>query len=229
MIIMPSLLSADYLMIGEELKKIEQAGFRWLHFDVMDGQFVPNITFGAGLVKTIAEQSTLLLDVHLMVERPENMLEDFIKAGAHNITVHAESTVHLDKTIRSIKDAGLKAGVALNPATPLNVLDHILGEVDWVLLLTVNPGFGGQALLSYIYKKIHALRLKIQEEGIKTQIQIDGGVNKDTIKKLHNNGAEIFVAGSALFYPKDHTISENHRMLMSELPALESGCGIGIF
>lgn len=197
--IAPSMLSADFNRLGEQFQEIERTGVKWLHVDVMDGEFVPSISFGMLVIRSIRKESGLFFDVHLMMVKPERYIQEFAEAGADMITVHAEACTHLDRTIQQIHEAGKKAGVALNPATPLCVLDYVLDKVDMVLIMTVNPGFGGQSYLESCTEKIKELRKKICEKNLSTHIEVDGGINKKTIRTVKEAGANIFVAGSAVF------------------------------
>ncbi|MFA6010532.1 MAG: ribulose-phosphate 3-epimerase [Desulfobacteraceae bacterium] len=203
-IIAPSILSADFTKLGEEIKAVERAGADWIHIDVMDGHFVPNITYGPIIVEAARKSCDLLMDVHLMIEKPDNMIPDFIKAGADLISVHVEACTHLNRTINLIKESNVKAGVALNPATPLSSIEWVLEDLDFVLIMSVNPGFGGQSFIKNSLDKVRALKQIILDQGLSTLIQIDGGVSSKTIEEISNAGVDSFVAGSAIFNSPDY-------------------------
>lgn len=203
-IIAPSILSADFTKLGEELKAIEQAGADWIHIDVMDGHFVPNITYGPIMVEACKRASNLVLDVHLMIEKPDLIIPEFAKAGADYISVHAEACTHLHRSLQLIKSLGVKSGVALNPATPLSSIEYVMDQLDFILIMSVNPGFGGQKFIGSSIDKIRLLSNQLKERNLKTLIQVDGGINKDTIKAVSEAGASSFVAGSAIFHTDDY-------------------------
>lgn len=203
-LIAPSLLSADFTILGDEIRNVEAAGADWIHIDVMDGHFVPNITMGPMVVAAVKKVATLPLDVHLMIEAPDQFIPDFAKAGADLIAVHVETCPHLNRTVDLIRSLHCRAGVVLNPATPLSTIDWILEYVDFVLLMSVNPGFGGQSFIENTIEKITRLRRRIEEKGLATLIQVDGGVNASTIHRISTAGADVFVAGSAIFGAKDY-------------------------
>ncbi len=202
--IAPSILSADFTKLAEEIKAVEAAGADYIHIDVMDGHFVPNITFGPLIVKAARRVTSLPLDVHLMISDPDKYISAFADAGADIITFHAEASVHIHRTIQQIKAKGKKAGISLNPATSLNVLEYILEDVDLVLLMTVNPGFEAQKFIPSVLPKIKKLREQIDKRGLKCEIEVDGGINLDTIEMVSAAGADVFVAGSAIFYSDDY-------------------------
>ncbi len=195
----PSLLSADFANLGSHVSLIDRAGAQYVHIDVMDGMFVPSISMGLPVIRSIRSVSDRIFDVHLMIQEPDRYIDDFVKAGADIITVHAEACVHLDRTIQKIKEKGILAGVALNPATPLNALEYVIGEVDMILIMTVNPGFGGQKLIPYTIQKIRDLRSMLDLRNLKTDIEADGGVTLENLAEVLHAGANIVVAGSAVF------------------------------
>lgn len=202
--IAPSILSADFARLGSEIKEVEEGGADWIHVDVMDGHFVPNITIGPLIVDAIRPHTEMPLDVHLMIEQPEKYVSDFAKAGADIITVHQEATVHLHRVVHQIKELGVKVGVALNPATSLNTIETIIPDLDMILLMTVNPGFGGQKFIPSVLEKIKKLRTSLYESGLShIDIEVDGGVNNETAKTIVEAGANILVAGSAVFGQRD--------------------------
>lgn len=202
--IAPSILSANFLKLGEEIKAAEKAGADILHIDIMDGHFVPNITIGPFIVEAINSITSLPLDVHLMIENPDKYLEDFINAGADYLTVHYEASVHLHRTVSFIKEKGIKAGVSLNPATPVWSIEHILPDIDMALIMSVNPGFGGQGFIQMSTDKIKTLKRLISEKGLHTLIEVDGGVKLDNALEIVSAGADILVMGSAFFHSKDY-------------------------
>ncbi len=211
--IAPSILSADFSRLGDEVRAVAAAGADYIHVDVMDGQFVPNITIGPLVVEAVRRVTPLPLDVHLMIADPDRYIPDFAAAGADIIVAHAEACTHLHRTVQLIRSLGKRAGVSLNPATPLNCLEYVLGELDLVLLMTVNPGFGGQSFIEACIPKIQALRGMLDKRGLETELEVDGGVKTDNIARISHAGADVFVAGSAVFGSPDYatTIAELKR------------------
>lgn len=200
-LIAPSILSADFARLGAEIESVSNAD--WIHIDVMDGRFVPNLTIGPLVVKAARPVTSLPLDVHLMIVEPDNYVEEFAKAGADWITVHAEACPHLDRSIQHIKSTGAKAGVALNPHTPETVLDYVLEEIDLILVMSVNPGFGGQSLIERVFPKIERIAERIQHRGLQTLIEVDGGVKAHNARRFIDAGANVLVSGSGVFGATD--------------------------
>ncbi len=198
-ILSPSVLAADFSHLAEEAARVERAGAPYLHLDVMDGLFVPSISFGMPVIQSLRKQSRLVFDVHLMIEDPDRYLEDFVKAGADILTVHAEACRHLDRTLSTIRGLGVKAGLALNPATPLSAVEWVLEKADMILLMSVNPGFGGQKYIPYVTEKIRQLRRMLSERGLETDMEVDGGVGLENGPEILAAGANVLVAGSAVF------------------------------
>ena len=198
-LIAPSILSADFAKLGEEVRAIDEAGADWIHIDVMDGHFVPNLTIGPGVVKALRPHSKKPFDVHLMISPVDNFLDAFAEAGADIITVHPEAGPHLHRTVQRVKGLGKKAGVSLNPATPAKALDYVLEEIDLVLVMSVNPGFGGQKFISSQLRKIEAIANRIAKEGLSAQIEVDGGIDPETAPQAIDAGANVLVAGTAAF------------------------------
>jgi ribulose-phosphate 3-epimerase len=201
--IAPSILSADFAKLGDEIAMCEAGGADWIHIDVMDGCFVPNLTFGAKVIETVRKLTSLPLDVHLMVVEPEKYFDDFASAGASGLTIHAEAAPHLHRQLTRIRELGCLAGVALNPATPLNAVSEIVSELDLLLIMSVNPGFGGQRFIADAVDKIRRARLLLDENGSNAALEVDGGISRSTINDVWNAGADTFVAGNAIFSATD--------------------------
>jgi ribulose-phosphate 3-epimerase len=219
-LIAPSILSADFSILGDEIRAVEDAGADWIHVDVMDGHFVPNITMGPLVVEAVKKVTNLPIDVHLMIENPDLFINDFARAGATHICVQAETCVHLNRAIQLIREnTNVRAGVALNPSTPLSALEWVLEDIDYILIMSVNPGFGGQKFIKNSLEKIKTLRQIITDGGYSTLIQIDGGVNKSTIGKIASAGADVFVAGSAIYQSTNYreTISQFRKLIAEAL------------
>jgi len=214
--IAPSLLSADFSRLADEVAMCEAGGADWLHVDVMDGRFVPNLTFGAKVIETVRKLTKLPLDVHLMVVEPEKYFDDFAKAGASGMTIHVEAAPHLDRQLTRIKELGCTAGVALNPATPVDSVREIAGMLDLLLVMTVNPGFGGQTFIPYSVDKVTRARALLDGVGSRAVLEVDGGIARDTITRVYDAGANAFVAGNAIFSAKDP---------QREIAALRAACG----
>lgn len=216
----PSMLSADFNILGEQLKLIEDNGCKWLHIDVMDGAFVPNISFGMPVIASIRKQCNMFFDVHMMVEEPGRFVDDLKKCGADMVTVHVEACKHLHRTLQAIHEAGMQAGVVLNPATPLDSIDHVMDMLDMVLLMTVNPGYGGQKYIPAMTDKVAALRKKLDDAGYpNVSIEVDGGVNAKTIDTVLDAGADILVMGSATF---GGDIAQNVKDSLAKIKAKEA-------
>lgn len=218
--IAPSILSADFCRLGEEIRAVEAAGADYIHVDVMDGHFVPNITIGPLVVEAVRKITRLPLDVHLMIENPDRYIPDFAAAGADIIVVHAEASIHLHRSIQLIKSLGKRAGVSLNPATPLNCLEYVLADLDLVLLMTVNPGFGGQSFIEDCIPKIKSLRAMLDKRGLEAELEVDGGVKVDNIAAISHAGADVFVAGSAVFGSSDYAATIKALKAQTKEPVL---------
>jgi ribulose-phosphate 3-epimerase len=203
-LVSPSLLSSDFGRLAEEVRAVEAAGADWIHVDVMDGRYVPNITLGPVIVQAIKKAATRPLDVHLMIVEPEKYVEAFVKAGADILTVHVEACTHLHRVLQQIRHAGARPAVVLNPATPLSAVEEVLGDVDMVLLMSVNPGFGGQGFIPHTVDKVRRLRAMLDARGLHTHIEVDGGINAETARLVVNAGADVLVAGSYVFGAKDY-------------------------
>jgi ribulose-phosphate 3-epimerase len=215
-LIAPSILSADFSKLGEEIVAVEKAGADWIHADVMDGHFVPNITMGPIIIEAAKKTTRLPIDVHLMIENPDRYIPDFAKAGASWISVQVETCTHLNRIVQMIRDLGIHPGVVLNPSTPLNTLDFILEYIDYVLIMSVNPGFGGQAFIVNTIEKIKALKKMIADRGLSVLIEVDGGINLKTVHSVSAAGADVFVAGSAVFGSTDYKATIDEMRLKAE-------------
>jgi len=214
--IAPSILSADFSRLGEQVAEAEAGGADMIHIDIMDGHFVPNLTFGSIVVKSIRNWTSLPFDLHIMMSEPDAFIPEFAKSGADSITVHAEACTHLHKVVQQIKEQGKRASVAISPATPISAVEEILDELDQVLVMTVNPGFGGQAFIESVVPKIARMRALIDERGLKTDLQVDGGISVATANTVAQAGANVLVAGSAV-YNKDSTVAESIKRIRDSI------------
>ena len=219
----PSILAADFWRLGEEIDQVEKAGVKWLHIDIMDGRFVPTISMGVPVVASLRKYTNLFFDVHIMTEEPAHLIKEFAQAGADMITVHGEACRHLDRTLRLIHEQGCRAGVAINPATPVSMLENVLELTDMVLVMTVNPGFGGQKYIDYCTEKIRRLRKMAEDREMALDIQVDGGINRETIRTVLDAGANVIVAGSAVF---GGNIRENVNLLKGIIEKYENSAGL---
>jgi ribulose-phosphate 3-epimerase len=201
--IVPSILSADFARLGEEVAVLEAGGADWIHIDVMDGRFVPNLSYGVKVIETVRRQTELPLDVHLMVVEPEKFFDDFVDAGATGLTIHAEVSPHLDRQLNRIRELGAAAGVAINPSTSLSAIENVLNDLDLLLVMTVNPGFGGQPFIAHSLEKISRARRMLDAAGCRAVVEVDGGINRETIFQCWRAGADAFVAGNAIFASDD--------------------------